>query len=177
MDNRRIGLKRVAVMCLLRCEHEYLLLRRRKPPFIDCYVPVGGKVEPFEAPSDAVVREVKEETTITIRSPTLLGVLTETSSTDFNWVSFIYGTTINKTVPMPCDEGMLEWVHTARLETIPMPETDAYIFNLAQVRERMQTAAGNAPFLLNAHYDKDLRLTLLSNETNGHVLYRMMQND
>ena len=58
------GLKRTAVMVVLRCGTQFLLLKRAKEPNRGLYVPVGGKVEPYEDPYQTGLREVEEETGI-----------------------------------------------------------------------------------------------------------------
>jgi len=44
------GLKKVAAMCILRSGDQYMLLERYNEPNKGMYVPVGGKVEPYESP-------------------------------------------------------------------------------------------------------------------------------
>ena len=84
------GVKRVAVFCIIKSGDQYLLLKRAKSPNQGKFVPVGGKIDPYESPIQAVIRETKEETGITISSPKFCGVLAETSPVNYNWVSFIY---------------------------------------------------------------------------------------
>lgn len=44
------GLKRTAVICVLKSDRRFLLLKRLKEPNKDLYTPVGGKLDPFENP-------------------------------------------------------------------------------------------------------------------------------
>jgi dATP pyrophosphohydrolase len=60
------GHKKVAVFCILQCEDQFLLLERKKEPNQGKLVPVGGKLDPYETPLSAVIRETKEETGIDI---------------------------------------------------------------------------------------------------------------
>lgn len=63
----------LTVMCLVRRGDEYLLQDRVKKDYRGFTLP-GGHVEPGESIVDAVVREMKEETGLTIRNPKLCGV-------------------------------------------------------------------------------------------------------
>ena len=69
-----LGLKRSAAMVVLRNQGHFLLLKRRKPPNAGMYVPVGGKLEPFEDPHTAAIRETLEETGWTFEPRYLVGV-------------------------------------------------------------------------------------------------------
>ena len=62
-----LGLKRTAAMVVLRYQRSFLLLKRIKEPHIGKYVPVGGKLDPFEDPYSAALRETYEETGIAVQ--------------------------------------------------------------------------------------------------------------
>lgn len=63
----------LTVMCLIRNGDEYLLQDRIKKDYRGFTLP-GGHVEPGESIVEAAVREMKEETGLTIRNPKLCGV-------------------------------------------------------------------------------------------------------
>ena len=84
-----VGVKKAAVLSILKCDNNYLLLRRTKEPHLDKYIPIGGRLEPFETPHDAALREIKEETGISLPKIKLMGLMTETSPTKFNWINYI----------------------------------------------------------------------------------------
>ena len=80
---------------------------------------VGGKLLPDEIPEDGVVREVKEETGLRLRSITLHGVL------DFyfgekpepDWVVHVFSSSDFSGEPLEAsDEGVLRWF---RLDEVP----------------------------------------------------------
>jgi 8-oxo-dGTP diphosphatase len=155
------GIKRVAVFCIIKSGDQYLLLKRAKEPNKGKFVPVGGKIDPFETPYDAVIRETKEETGITITSPAFCGVLTETSPVNYNWVSFIYLTEIDY-IPAPeCDEGELHWIHADQLMDVDTPSTDRYIY---------QYVAHGKPFVFSAVFDTGLNMTSMVDELAGNSL-------
>lgn len=143
------GFKVTAVSCILICENELLLIKRKKDPHQGLYCPVGGKVDPHESPKTAIVREVKEETGFDIDPPVLGGVMVESSPVKYNWISLIFSYNIDRVEPPISDEGELEWIHKDRLESIPIPKTDLYIYKKILAKEF---------FFLDVDYDKDLNI-------------------
>ena len=150
-----IGLKKSAAMVLLRHQDEFLLLKRAKEPNKGLYVPVGGKLEPFEDPRSAAIRETKEETGITVDSLKYCGVLIESSPGKYNWQCNIYVADINRVPPPECDEGILEWIAYADVPQIPTPPTDWQIY---------QYIMAEKPFAMDAIYDKKMNLTFFKEE-------------
>ena len=63
----------LAVVCLLEDGGRALLQNRKKEDWHGWALP-GGHVEPGESFVDAVIREMQEETGLTIRNPRLVGV-------------------------------------------------------------------------------------------------------
>ena len=63
----------LTVLCLIRSGDEYLLQDRIKKDWKGFTLP-GGHVEPGESIVDAVIREMKEETGLTVEHPKLCGV-------------------------------------------------------------------------------------------------------
>jgi len=125
------GIKKVAVICLLRSGNQWLLLKRKNPPNKGLFTPVGGKLDPFETPENAAIREIFEETGIKVDKVTYCGLLVETAPINYNWTSFIYLSDIEY-VPAPiCNEGELFWIENENLSDIKMPETDIHIYNYA----------------------------------------------
>ena len=153
-----IGLKKVAAMCVLQHKDKFLLLKRAKEPNKGMYVPVGGKLEPFENQIDACLRETYEETGIQLTSAKFCGILIETSPTKYNWISYIYLAQIEDQIPPYCDEGVLEWINRKDLLSIPTPPTDLAIYKYI---------SENKPFAFSADYDADLNMIRLVEEFEG----------
>lgn len=63
----------LTILCLIRNGDEYLLQDRIKKDWRGFTLP-GGHVEPGESIVDAVIREMKEETGLTVENPKLCGV-------------------------------------------------------------------------------------------------------
>lgn len=162
MEEMRLGIKKAAVLCLLINEDKILLLKRNKEPHINKYIPVGGKIEPYESPKEAVIRETREETDEHINNFKLCGVMVETSPVNFNWINFIYVSNVNYFTPKICNEGELSWESFSKILELPTPTTDWHIYKYVME---------NKLFMFNAVYDENLDLQLLEDEMSNIVLY------
>jgi 8-oxo-dGTP diphosphatase len=152
------GLKKTAVLCVLRHADAFLLLQRLRPPHQGLFTPVGGKLDPYESPQQAAFREVWEETGLQPRELVWRGTLVETSPVDYNWISFVYEGYIDRVPPPPCPEGTLVWVERAKLATVPTPITDHFIY------EYLLTSR---PFHFDVTYDEALRPFAMRDEWQG----------
>ncbi|MCX6357352.1 MAG: NUDIX domain-containing protein [Candidatus Aureabacteria bacterium] len=157
------GHKQPAVLCILRSGNSYMLLKRFKEPNKDKYTPVGGKINPFESPMDAAIRETGEETGIKISEARYCGVLTESSPTEYNWICFVYVADVDSQEPAACNEGTLEWIKTDELLKVPTPVTDLFIYRYILEKK---------PFMFNAEYDSGLVLRKMSEEIENITVYR-----
>lgn len=158
-----LGAKKAAVLCLLVNKDKVLLLKRAKEPHLGKYIPVGGKIEPFESPQEAAKREIFEETNVKVDNLNFCGVMVETSPIKFNWINFIYISDVEHFEPTECNEGALSWEKLDSILDLPTPTTDWYIYKF--IRE-------NKPFMFNALYDKDLNLLKLEDEITNEILFR-----
>ncbi len=149
-------------MVILKNQNRYLLLKRANEPNKGKYLPVGGKLDPFETPFDCAVRETYEETGINIENPIFCGMLTESSPIAYNWIAYIYLAEIDDIPPPPCDEGELEWVDSELLASIDTPPTDLFIY---------QYVHKNIKFIFSAVYDKEMNLIEMHDELSGEHVY------
>ncbi len=156
-----IGLKKSAVMTILRCEDQYLLLKRKREPHIGKYAPVGGKIDPYESPPQTAIRETREETGIDISELHYCGTIVETSPVKYNWICFIYLADIQYQTPPPCNEGTLEWIHFDDLLKIPTPPTDWYIYKYVAEQKR---------FAFRVEFDEQLNILEMVEEISGEKL-------
>lgn len=150
-----VGLKRVATLCILRNDSRLLLLKRAKAPHQHHYTPVGGKLDPYESPLQAAIRETYEETGIVVDTMGFCGILTETSPTNYNWIGYVYVAEIDAISPPYCKEFKLEWIEFEHLAQVPTPKTDWYIY---------QYILNNKKFVFNAEYDQEIRLLSMIEE-------------
>ena len=117
------GYKWNAVLIILRHGNEMLLLRRKKQPNEGLYVPPGGKIEPYERPRDTAARECEEETGHRPETLHFLGVISETSPTQYNWTTFVYWADSERFDPPELDEGDLAWISFDEAFELPAPVT------------------------------------------------------
>ena len=152
------GLKNTASMVILKHDHQFLLLKRNRPPNVGMYVPVGGKLDPYEDPRQTAIRETYEETGIRLAQVNFAGLLVETSPTKYNWQSYIFWAEIDYREPPDCDEGELGWIVASDLLKVPTPPTDWQIY---------QFMLDKKPFIFNAIYNEHLQLVSMVNELTG----------
>lgn len=142
-------------MCILRHKDELLLLKRLREPNKDMYTPVGGKLDPFEGPYEAALRETLEETGVKLSYMRFCGTLIETSPASYNWCSFVYVADIDRIPPPLCTEGSLEWIPLSNVLKVPAPKTDWHIYKYVMEGK---------PFAFRATFDEKLILTSMTED-------------
>ena len=101
-------------LCYIEKDNKYLMLHRTKKENdlnVGKWIGVGGKFERDETPEECLLREVKEETGLTLVKYKLRAVITFISN---EWeTEYMYLFTANEFTGnlTDCDEGMLEWVN------------------------------------------------------------------
>jgi 8-oxo-dGTP diphosphatase len=118
--------------CVIKDGDRLLMLKK---PRRGWWVAPGGKVEPGESLTEAVVREIAEETGLRIEQPTLRGVFTiilqEAEQLVDHWMLFTFYTEkFQGDVLKETEEGELEWVPIAELATRPMAAGDREFLSL-----------------------------------------------
>jgi 8-oxo-dGTP diphosphatase len=157
------GLKKVAVICILKHQDIFLLLERLKEPNKDSFTPLGGKIDPFETPLDTAKRETWEESGIVVEDIDFCGILTETSPTKYNWTSYVYMAETDYQEAPECNEGILKWINADEIVNIPTPKTDWHIYEYALKKQK---------FIFDAVYDIDLCLLEMSELIENRKLCR-----
>lgn len=71
-------------ICFVKKDDHILLLNRDKPQWMGAWNGVGGKIEQNETPLACAIREIKEETGITVEDITYKGKITWTDG-DINY--------------------------------------------------------------------------------------------
>ncbi len=120
-------------LCYIRRGEDCLLLHRIKKENDlnrDKWIGIGGKFEDKESPEDCLLREVREETGLTLTSYRYRGLVTFVSDrwpteymhlfTADSWTGELHD----------CDEGTLEWVPRSRLLELPHWEGDEIFLDL-----------------------------------------------
>ena len=123
-------------LCYLEKDGRYLMLhsiKKKNDVNHDKWVGVGGKFEPGEDAPACAMREVREETGLTMTAPRYRGVVDFTCDPWppeqmhlFTCDAF----TGELLRPDDCDEGTLEWVDKDKVCELPIWEGDKLFFDL-----------------------------------------------
>ena len=103
----------LTVLCLIHNEDSYLLQDRVKEDWKGYTLP-GGHIEPGESIVDAVVREMKEETGLMIKSPRLCGVK-QFPIEGGRYIVFLFETDQFEGKVVDSEEGKMHWVKISEL--------------------------------------------------------------
>ena len=104
----------LTVLCLIHKDDKYLLQNRVKNDWKGLTLP-GGHMERNESVIDAVVREMKEETGLTIHNPKLCGIK-QFPIEDGRYIVFLFRTNEFTGNVVSSDEGEMQWIHKSELE-------------------------------------------------------------
>ena len=101
----------------------------------DKWIGVGGHFEKDETPEECLLREVKEETGLTLNRFKLRGVITFLSNEFHTEYMFLYTANDFSGEIVECDEGKLEWIEKAKVYDLPIWEGDKIFFRLMEESE------------------------------------------
>lgn len=110
----------LTVLCLVHRGGELLLQNRVKQDWHGYAIP-GGHVEPGESIVDAVVREMREETGLTVLAPRLCGVK-QFPIEGGRYLVLLFETEAFTGELRSSDEGQMEWVPREKLSQYPAVE-------------------------------------------------------
>ena len=122
-------------LCYIEKEDSYLMMHRVKK-FNDInkdkWVGVGGHFEKGESPEECLLREVYEETGLTLKAFRLRGIITFSTETYPTEYMFLYTADEYEGEITDCDEGNLEWVKKSDVYDLPIWEGDKVFFRLME---------------------------------------------
>ncbi len=111
----------LTVLCLIRRGNEYLLQDRIKKDWKGFTLP-GGHVEPGESIVDAVIREMQEETGLTVDNPKLCGVkqfpISGENGESGRYLVFLFVADKFSGEVSSSEEGAIHWVKKEDLEKV-----------------------------------------------------------
>ena len=153
-----------STLCYIENENnEYLMLHRVKKKGDmnqDKWLGVGGKFEDGESPDECLLREVREETGLTLTDYRYRAVVTFVSDEWGTEYMHLFTATGYSGEIKECDEGNLEWVPKSKVQDLPIWEGDKLFFRLIDDR--------NSPFFsLKLRYEGE---TLAYAALNGKEL-------
>ena len=141
-------------LCYVEKDGKYLMLHRvKKENDLNegKWIGVGGKFEEGESPEECLLREVREETGLTLTDYRLRGIVTFLSQRWETEYMFLYTATSFTGELTDCDEGVLAWVKKEEVLSLSLWEGDRIFLDLLRQ---------DGPFFsLKLAYDAQDRLT------------------
>ena len=154
---------RNTTLCYLERDGCYLMLHRIKKENDlnrNKWIGIGGKFEEGESPENCLLREVREETGLTLGSWRYCGIVTFVSDEwGTEYMHLFHSEDFHGSL-RECDEGSLEWIEKSALASLPdLWEGDRIFLRMME---------NNEPFFsLKLCYRGDL---LTGAELNGRVM-------
>ena len=150
----------LTTLCYIEKDGKYLMLHRTKKkndPSKDLWMGVGGHFEAGDSPDDCVLREVKEETGLTLTKYRMCGIVSFSEGDWFEYM-FLYSADGFTGQLCECSEGELAWVEKDKaVNELTAWEGDKIFLRLMQE---------NRPFFsLKLHYEnKKLQSAVLDGQ-------------
>ena len=131
----------LTTLCYIEKDDKYLMLHRVKKENDlnkDKWIGVGGKFEANETPEECLLREVKEETGLTLTSYQFRGIITFISDEwgcEYMHLFTADGYEGELMGKNDCDEGELVWVPKNEIKNLQLWEGDKVFLKLLEERE------------------------------------------
>ena len=126
-------LMKMTTLCYIENNDCYLMLHRtkkKKDVNKDKWIGVGGHAEGNETPQEYLLREVKEETGLSLTSYKFRGLITFISDEYEAEMMCLFTADGYTGELITCDEGELEWVKKSDVPQLPTWEGDAQFLKL-----------------------------------------------
>ena len=123
----------MTTLCYIENDEKYLMLHRvKKKEDINKnkWIGVGGHANEWESPEECLVREVKEETGLTLTSYKFRGIITFISNECESETMCLFTADKFTGNIIECDEGELCWVDKAMVPNLPAWEGDQVFLDL-----------------------------------------------
>lgn len=133
----------LSTLCYIEKDDKYLMLHRTKKKNDinkDKWLGVGGKIEEGESPEECIIREVKEETGLTLKNYQLRGIVTYVSNKWETEYMYVFTATEFEGELIECDEGDLEWIEKEKIHILPTWEGDHIFMDKLQKDNRFFSA-------------------------------------
>ena len=128
----------LSTLCYIEKGGKYLMLHRNvKKNDVNegKWIGVGGHFEKDESPEECLLREVKEETGLTLTSYQYRAMVTFVSGNGVTEYMSLFTADGFEGELIPCDEGDLEWVEISRIEELNLWEGDLIFHRLLLERD------------------------------------------
>lgn len=148
--------RNLTTLCYIEKDNSYLMLHRvKKDKDVnkDKWIGVGGHLEENESPDECILREVKEETGLTLTNFKLRGIVTFVLEDWGAEYMFLYTADGFEGEMIECNEGNLEWVEKSKVYELPVWEGDKIFFRLLEERKEF--------FSLKLNYQREKLVEVL----------------
>lgn len=126
----------LTTLCYLEKDDSWLMLHRvKKENDInkDKWIGVGGHAEAYESPEDCLLREVWEETGLTLTDYRFRGIVTfALKDVETQYMCLYTATGWKGELTSDCREGVLEWVRKDEVDSLEIWEGDKVFFRLLE---------------------------------------------
>lgn len=129
------SIMKLTTLCYIEKEDSYLMLHRIKKENDanhDKWIGVGGKFEADEMPEECLLREVREETGLTLTQYRFRGIVTFVSNEWETEYMHLFTADAYSGDLKACDEGELVWVPKTEIEQLNIWEGDKIFLRLLQ---------------------------------------------
>lgn len=123
----------ITTLCYIENNNQYLMLHRtKKPNDINegKWIGVGGHVERDESPEECLVREVREETGLTLTAYKFRGLVTFVNNKCESELMCVFTADGYTGELITCNEGELCWVDKTHVPNLPTWEGDRVFLDL-----------------------------------------------
>ena len=124
---------KIGTLCYIKHNGKTLMLHRVKKEndmHEGKWNGLGGKLEAGETPEECIIREVKEESGLTIYNPNLRGILTFPKFDGIDdWMSFLFTATQFEGELIDSPEGNLEWIEDTEVFNLNLWPGDRIFLN------------------------------------------------
>ena len=122
-----------STLCYLYRGNEVLMMhrtRKKNDMNHDKWIAVGGRFEAGETPEECAMREVREETGLTMTSRAYRGVVTFINDLYETERMHLFTSDAFEGEMKDCDEGELVWIRKAEMDALPQWEGDRIFHRL-----------------------------------------------
>ena len=120
-------------LCYLYRGNQVLMMhrtRKKNDMNHDKWIAIGGRFEAGESPEECALREVKEETGLTMIAPAYRGVVTFINARYETERMHLFTADRFEGEMTDCDEGELVWIPKAQMDALPQWEGDRIFHRL-----------------------------------------------
>ena len=129
---------RLTTLCYIERDGQVLMLHRVKKQQDENagkWIGIGGHLEENESPEECILREIREETGLTVSGLRLRGILTFILPAWGNELTFLYTARADRAELPDCPEGVLRWVPIDEIPRLPLWEGDRLFLPLLKTRQ------------------------------------------